>query len=92
MTLLLKLPLTKLIIKVHKSDIDLWSYNLPERDEFVTKVIRVMIKFNKGVVMWPIEFLQLYGKRDFFELCHASHCYNDFYHGERFISQHRKLY
>jgi hypothetical protein len=24
--------------------------DLPERDEFVTKVIRVMIKFNKGVV------------------------------------------
>jgi hypothetical protein len=53
-TPLLKLPITKLVIKVNKNDIDLCSYNLPERDEFVTKVIRVMIKFNKGVVILPI--------------------------------------
>jgi hypothetical protein len=26
-------------------------YNLRETDEFVTKVIRVMIKFNKGIVI-----------------------------------------
>jgi hypothetical protein len=32
------------------------NYNLPERDEFVTKVIRVMIKFNKGVVIRPRPF------------------------------------
>jgi hypothetical protein len=53
-TPLLNLPITKLVIKVNKNDIDLCSYNLPERDEFVTKVIRVMIKFNKGVVIWSI--------------------------------------
>jgi hypothetical protein len=47
-TPLLKLPITKIVIKVNKNDIDLCNYNLPERDEFVTKVIRVMIKFNKG--------------------------------------------
>jgi hypothetical protein len=55
-TPLLELPLTKFVIKVNKNDIDLCSYNLPERDEFVTKVIRVMIKFNKGVVIQPIKF------------------------------------
>jgi hypothetical protein len=49
--IVIKGPTTKLVIKVNKNDIDLWSYNLPERDEFVTKVIRVMIKFNKGVVI-----------------------------------------
>jgi hypothetical protein len=53
---LLKLPITKIVIKVNKNDIDLCNYNLPERDEFVTKVIRVMIKFNKGVVIRPIVF------------------------------------
>jgi hypothetical protein len=53
-TPLLKLPITKIVIKVNKNDIDLCNYNLPERDEFVTKVIRVMIKFNKGVVIRPI--------------------------------------
>jgi hypothetical protein len=42
-TPLLELPLAKFVIKVNKNDIDLCSYNLPERDEFVTKVIRVMI-------------------------------------------------
>jgi hypothetical protein len=52
-TPLLELPLAKFVIKVNKNDIDLCSYNLPERDEFVTKVIRVMIKFNKGVVIRP---------------------------------------
>jgi hypothetical protein len=31
-------------------------YNLRERDEFVTIVIRVMIKFNKGVMIRPIDF------------------------------------
>jgi hypothetical protein len=51
---LLKLPITKIVIKVNKNDIDLCNYNLAERDEFVTKVIRVMIKFNKGVVIRPI--------------------------------------
>jgi hypothetical protein len=51
---LLKLPLTKLVIKVN---IDLCNYNLPKRDEFVITVIliRVMIKFNKGVVIRPID-------------------------------------
>jgi hypothetical protein len=53
-TPLLKLPITKIMIKVSKNDIDLCNYNQPERDEFVTKVIRVMIKFNKGVVIRPI--------------------------------------
>jgi hypothetical protein len=42
------------VIKVNKNDIDLCNYNLPERDEFVTKVIRVMIKFNTDVVTRPI--------------------------------------
>jgi hypothetical protein len=55
-TPLLELPLAKFVIKVNKNDIDLCSYNLPERDEFVTKVIRVMIKFNKGVVIRPNMF------------------------------------
>jgi hypothetical protein len=32
-------------------------YNLPERDEFVTIAIRVMIKFNKGVVVRPNTFV-----------------------------------
>jgi hypothetical protein len=43
------------VIKVNKNDIDLCNYNLSERDEFVAKVIliRVMIKFNKGVVIQP---------------------------------------
>jgi hypothetical protein len=45
------------MIKVNKNDIDLCSHNLPERDAFVTKVIRVMIKFNKGVVIRPNVFL-----------------------------------
>jgi hypothetical protein len=31
--------ITKIVIKVNKNDIDLCNYNLPERDEFVTKVI-----------------------------------------------------
>jgi hypothetical protein len=31
-------------------------YTLRERDEFVTIVIRVMIKFNKGVMIRPIDF------------------------------------
>jgi hypothetical protein len=35
---------------------DLCNYNLPERDEFVTMVIKVMIKFNKGVVIRPQVF------------------------------------
>jgi hypothetical protein len=51
-TPLLKL-LIKIVIKVNKNDIDLCNYNLPERDEFVTMVIKVMIKFNKGVVIRP---------------------------------------
>jgi hypothetical protein len=55
-TPLFKLPITKIVIKVNKNDIDLCKYNLPERDEFVTKVIRVMIKFNKGVVIRLIIF------------------------------------
>jgi hypothetical protein len=55
-TPLLKLPI-KVMIKVNKNDIELCSHNLPERDEFVTKVIRVMIKFNKGVVIRPNVFL-----------------------------------
>jgi hypothetical protein len=62
-TQLLKLSITKVVIKVNKNNIDLWNYNLPERDEFVTKVIRVMIKFNKGVVIRPIgieQTLQIY--------------------------------
>jgi hypothetical protein len=50
----LKLRTTKIMIKVNKNEIDLCNYNLPEKDEFVTKVIRVMIKFNKGVVIRPI--------------------------------------
>jgi hypothetical protein len=53
-TPLLKLLLIKIVIKVNKNDIDLCNYNLPERDEFVTKVIRVMIKFNN---IRPIDFL-----------------------------------
>jgi hypothetical protein len=54
-TPLLKL-LIKIVIKVNKNDIDLCNYNLPERDEFVTMVIRVMFKFNKGVMIRPIMF------------------------------------
>jgi hypothetical protein len=27
------------------------NHDLPERDEFVTMVIKVMVKFNKGVVI-----------------------------------------
>jgi hypothetical protein len=65
-TPLLKLPITKLVIKVNKNDIDVCSYNLPERDEFVTKVIRVMIKFNKGVVIRSSVFLLLFS---FCQLC-----------------------
>jgi hypothetical protein len=34
--------------------VDLCNYNLPERDEIVTKVIRVMIKFNESVMIRPI--------------------------------------
>jgi hypothetical protein len=53
-TPLLKLSLIKIVIKVNKNDIDLCNYSLPERDEIVTMVIRVMFKFNKGVVIRPI--------------------------------------
>jgi hypothetical protein len=58
-TLLLKLPLTRVVIKVNikRYYVDLCKYNLPERDEFVTnKTIRVMIKFNKGVVIRSFVF------------------------------------
>jgi hypothetical protein len=41
-------------VKVNKNDIDLCSYNLPKRDEFVTKVIKVMIEVNKGIVIQPL--------------------------------------
>jgi hypothetical protein len=55
-TPLLKLPITKIVVKVNKNDVDLFNYNLPERDEFVTKVIliRVMIKFNKGPLPFKV--------------------------------------
>jgi hypothetical protein len=56
-TPLLKLPLTRVVIKEKhktKNDIDLCNYNLPERNRFVTMVIKVMIKFNKGVMIRPI--------------------------------------
>jgi hypothetical protein len=48
---------TSSFVKVNKNDIDLCSYNLPERDEFVTKVIKVMIEVNKGIVMQPLVFV-----------------------------------
>jgi hypothetical protein len=47
------------VIKVNKNDIDLCNYSPSERDEFVTMVIRVMFKFNKGVVIRPIEIMTL---------------------------------
>jgi hypothetical protein len=48
---------TSSFVKVNKNDIDLCSYNLPERDEFVTKVIKVMIEVSKGIVMQPLVFV-----------------------------------
>jgi hypothetical protein len=48
-TPLLKLSLTGVVIKVN---IKQYRF-MPERDEYVTKVIRVMIKFNKSVMIRP---------------------------------------
>jgi hypothetical protein len=54
-TLLLKLPITKVVIKINIKRYRFCNYNVPERDECVTIVITVMITFNKGVVIRPID-------------------------------------
>jgi hypothetical protein len=53
--LILMGPYHDTVIKVAVTD--LCNYNLPERDEFVTMVIKIMIKFNKDVVIRPIVFV-----------------------------------